>query len=432
MRNPAYVLIVLFLAFIFSYADRGAVYVLAPSIKASMGLTLVEVSLLQGFAFALFFAIAGIPLGRIADRLHRRNLLVVGITFWSLATVACGLSTTFWQLFAARIAVGIGEACLIPATASLLSDIYPPTTRGRALAAVQVGVPLGSLLAMVGSGWALTWLESSDLLRQLGWGVQNWQAVFIGLGAPGLIVAAMMLGVREPARREIAAGDGPAPTSGVIRLFRERPLWFTAFFLIQAMATTLAYAIMAMAPTLYISVYHLSPAIAGSITGGMMVGSAIAYATGGMASDALRRRWPEVGRTIGTILLLPLALPAMLWVYFARDVTSLTAALAVGLFVATFMSAGSVPALSAVTPNRLRGQLVAIQYLGMNLLGLGVTPTLIAWLAQQRAGGEAALQWAMATVGLFAVAGSFLLWPVVFSSYRTMRKYEVEEFAATA
>src|SRR5262249_51699549 len=102
MRNPTYTLAVLILAFACSYADRGVVNVMAPAIRASLGLSLVQVSLLQGAAFALFFAVAGIPLGWVADRSNRRNLIAIGIAFWSLATIACGLSANFWQLFAAR------------------------------------------------------------------------------------------------------------------------------------------------------------------------------------------------------------------------------------------------------------------------------------------------------------------------------------------
>lgn len=430
MRNPIYAFTVLFLAFVFAYADRGVIYVLVPAIRDSLGLTLVQVSLLQGFAFAMFFALAGIPLGRLADRSNRRNLLAAGLAFWSLATIACGLSGSFWQLFAARLCVGVGEACLIPAVASLLSDAYPPGKRGRAIALVQVGVPTGSLLAVVAGGWALTWLQAPGTALAP-WGLDDWQIIFIALGAPGLLLALVMLGISEPARRESAPSAGPAPPGGVLKLFADKPAGFFAFFLSQALATTLSYVVLAMGPTLYMTAYGLNAGQAGTLTGGtLLVSSVTAYAAGGFVSDALWRRWPETGRIITTMLPLPLAFPALLALFFSRDAAAVTVALSVILFASTFWSSGAAPALQAVSPNRMRGQLVAIMYLGMNILGLGVTPTLVAWVAERRGVDAFDLQWSQGVVGLGVALLGVLLAPVILRSYRSMRKYEVEEYRA--
>ena len=122
----AYVIAVLFLAFMCAYLDRQVIGLLTPALKASLHLTDVQVSLLHGLAFVSIFALAGLPIGHLIDRADRRRILAIGIAFWSLATVACGLAETFWQLFAARLAVGLGEACLAPAAVSLVADYFRP------------------------------------------------------------------------------------------------------------------------------------------------------------------------------------------------------------------------------------------------------------------------------------------------------------------
>jgi MFS family permease len=422
-----YTATLLFLAFVFAYADRGVVNVLLPAITTSFHLTLVQASLLQGMAFSLLFAIAGIPLGRVADRSNRRNLLAIGIAVWSIATIWCGLASSFWELFAARMAVGVGEACLLPASASLLADTYPPAKRGRAISFVQSGTPVGTLSAMVGGGWLLTWLDSSGALAKRGIDLDNWQVAFIALGAPGLILAAMLLGIREPVRKEAPRRE--ASSAGVTHFFKANLPALVSFFLFQAGGSMGAYAILSWAPAIYMKTYGLSAGVAGTIVGGMLlVCSLSAYFMAGVASDAMVRRRPRTGRVIVPGLALPVGIAAFAWLYFTDGATTSTIAMAVALFASTFWSTGALPALQAVAPNRLRGQTVAIMFLVINLLGLGATPTLVAAVADPRGGMQSGLQPAVAIVGLGVVVVGLLLWPLVIRTYGAMRNYEIEEF----
>src|SRR3989338_6264000 len=131
--NPAYawyVVVILFLAYTLAYIDRQVIALLVEPIKRDLQINDTQISLLQGFAFVIFYTITGIPLGRLADRKNRRLIIAAGIFLWSIMTAVCGLARNFWSLFAARVGVGIGEACLSPAAYSMIADLFPKAKRG--------------------------------------------------------------------------------------------------------------------------------------------------------------------------------------------------------------------------------------------------------------------------------------------------------------
>src|SRR6478736_3379071 len=127
--NPVYawfVVLVLTLAYTCSFIDRQILTLLIEPIRRDLHVSDTQVSLLGGLAFSILYTTLGIPIARIADQTHRRNLMAAGLAFWSLMTAACGLARSFWGLFAARVGVGVGEAALSPAAFSLLADYFPP------------------------------------------------------------------------------------------------------------------------------------------------------------------------------------------------------------------------------------------------------------------------------------------------------------------
>ena len=132
---------VLVLAFagVVSVLDRTILNVIVDPVRADLGLSDVQISVLQGLAFGLFYATVGLPLGLTVDRYARRSLVIAGIIVWSLATLVSGFAQTFEQLFAARLLVGLGEAVLSPAAISLIADLFPPTTRGRPISLFLMG-----------------------------------------------------------------------------------------------------------------------------------------------------------------------------------------------------------------------------------------------------------------------------------------------------
>ncbi|MBF8270217.1 MAG: lgoT, partial [Gammaproteobacteria bacterium] len=140
--NPAYawyVVVILFLAYTLAYIDRQIIALLVEPIKHDLQISDTEISLLQGFAFVIFYTITGIPLGRLADRKNRRLIISAGIFLWSIMTAVCGLARNFSNLFLARIGVGIGEACLTPAAYSMIADLFPKPKRGVPISFYAMG-----------------------------------------------------------------------------------------------------------------------------------------------------------------------------------------------------------------------------------------------------------------------------------------------------
>ena len=197
ISTAAYTLAVLTASWVLAYLDRQIIVMLVEPLRRDLSLSDTQVSLLQGFAFSLFFVAAGLPLGRLVDRFNRRNILLLGMICWSVATFACGLATDFWQLFAARIGVGVGEACLAPAAVSLVADLIAPHRRGAAMGLVSAGAPLGTAGSFLLSGLIL-----ADLRRL-------WASDGSAVGRDRqLAVRVFRPGVARPAAGFAAAADG--------------------------------------------------------------------------------------------------------------------------------------------------------------------------------------------------------------------------------
>ena len=194
---------VMTLAYIFSFVDRMIFGLLITPIRAEFAINDTVFSLLYGLGFAFFYTIVGVPLGWLADRYNRRNLAAIGIAAWSVMTAACGVAKSFNQLALARIAVGIGEATLTPATYSMAGDSFPPQKLGRALSVFVIGWPLGIGLALIIGGLVIQFVAQAPpvalpLLGEL----KSWQLCFVIVGIPGLLIAAVTMLLPEPQRRE--------------------------------------------------------------------------------------------------------------------------------------------------------------------------------------------------------------------------------------
>jgi MFS family permease len=403
----AYVVGVLFLVWFMAYLDRQILTLLLPSLKADLGVSDTQVSLIQGIAFASVYSVAGLPLGWIADRTNRRNLILGGLVFWSLATVACGLAQDIWQLAAARMAVGLGEACLAPATVSLMADYFRPAHRGRAMGVMQSGTPIGSAAALFLGGLLLTTLAQGGLRDLVPTGWAAWKVVFVAMGAPGLIVAILVATLREPVRRE-RAETGPA--SGLTAFVRRQHRALALLFAVYSCIFILGYGVSSWAPTVLMRIYGLAPHSAGALYGTMLLlGSGTASICSGLLSDRLVRRWPLGGRVLIPLILLPIDIIALAVFTFAPGPGVAITALAVMTFTTNFSASSSYPALQDLVLNRLRGRVVALLLLVGNLLGLGCGPTLVALVTDRVFGDEMMLKASVGLVGLSAASLAFLL-----------------------
>lgn len=195
-----YALAVLVLVYALNFIDRQMLTILAVDIKRDLAISDSQFGFLYGTAFGVFYAVFGIPLGKLADRWSRTGLLALGLATWSTMTALCGLALNFWQLGLARIGVGVGEATAGPTAYSLLSDYFPPRRRATAVAVFSTGIYLGGGVALsIGTGIAGAWNRAfAGGAAPLG--LAGWQAAFLAIGLPGLVLALWVRTLREPVR----------------------------------------------------------------------------------------------------------------------------------------------------------------------------------------------------------------------------------------
>lgn len=197
-----YALTVLTLANLLNYLDRQIVSILAQSIKADLKLDDAQLGFLLGTAFAVFYSVVGIAMGRISDGLPRKKVMAFGLTLWSAMTALGGASTSFAMLGFARVGVGVGEAVANPCGHSLVADLFPARMRAVALSVLMSGVFLGTAFALFTGGYFLSNWGRLCTLVPLGaaCGVAPWKAALFAVGLPGFPLALLMLAIREPAR----------------------------------------------------------------------------------------------------------------------------------------------------------------------------------------------------------------------------------------
>ncbi|MCZ6784424.1 MAG: MFS transporter [Proteobacteria bacterium] len=204
-----YVLGVLALVYVFNFLDRQILSILNERIKADLGLGDAQMAFLYGTAFAVFYAVFGIPLGRLADVWNRRSLISIGLGFWSVMTALSGLARSFGQLAAARIGVGVGEASATPAAFSLLSDYYAPARRATVLAIYSSGIYIGAGLGLMIGGQIVERWETAFAGTTAPFGLAGWQVAFFAVGLPGLLMALWVRTLREPRRGQAEGIDSP-------------------------------------------------------------------------------------------------------------------------------------------------------------------------------------------------------------------------------
>ena len=204
----AYILFILVLVYTFNFIDRQIIGILAVPIKADLNLTDTELGLMGGLAFALFYTGLGIPVALLADRFSRVWIMTGALTIWSAMTAVCGLATNFWQLFAARLGVGVGEAGGVAPAYSLISDYFPPSQRARAMSIYSFGIPIGSAVGIVFGGVIASMI--------------SWRWAFFIVGLAGILIAPIFrLTLKEPVRGQFDRQREKEPPPGLARIFRK-------------------------------------------------------------------------------------------------------------------------------------------------------------------------------------------------------------------
>jgi MFS family permease len=365
------------LASIVSQFDRTVINLMVGPIKAEFGLNDTAFGALQSIAFGIFYVIACIPLGRAADNTSRKWLIGICLLFWSLFAMASGLARTYWMLFLTRIGVAVGEASLTPAGLSMLADHFPPDKLGRPVSGFLMSAPVGQGLAFIGGGALLTALTGSQLLETgLLAGLEPWQAAFIIIGAPGVLLAPLFLMIREPKRRGAHVDSLSArQTASLIG-----SMWtaLVPMFIGFAMVLLVAYSIAIWTPALLERTYGWN---SGQIGWGfgivLIVFGMSGVIVAGFASDWLAARGHRdaplkvAAAGFGLAGISGVLAPLMPTPYLALGLLGLT------LFFGNMPFPCAATSLQLIVPNRARAQISAVYVTFTTLVGLGVGPTVI-------------------------------------------------------
>lgn len=427
-----YVVLVILLAYILSFVDRTILSLLVVPIEHDLHIGDTAMSLLQGFSFALLYAVMGLPLARLIDARTRRGIITVGIFVWSLMTASCGLANRFWHLFLARVGVGVGEATLLPGASSLLADYFPPERLGRAMGVLATGIFVGTGLSLIIGGALIRALGGAHIALPLLGAVYPWQMIFFAVGLPGVLVALLMLTVREPQRRGAlrtrARGAGRAhrslPLPVVGTYMRDNWQTLTAHHLGFSLLALVGYGAGAWIPTFFIRTYGWSASQAGIRFGllAFVVGP-LGTVCGGLLADRFAERGYRDGKMrVGMIAALGGALPVCLFPLAGSAGWALLLIAPFFLFV-SFVWGIAPAALQELMPNQMRGQATAVYTGVVNLIGLGLGPTGVALVTEYVFHQPRDLRYALAIVGGLGMTLAAAVFRSGFAPYRHSLQY---------
>jgi MFS family permease len=418
-----YVVVILTIAYMFSFLDRQILSLLVEPIKGDLNLSDTQIALLGGLAFGIFYTLLGIPIGRLADRRSRRGIIAVGITIWCLMTAACGLAKNFVQLFIARVGIGVGEATLNPCALSMISDYFPRERRARPLSFYNMGVSLGAGIAFLAGGKVIEWAYSRPAFSLPYFGeLFQWQIVFIMVGLPGLLVAAMMITVKEPSRKDqIRTADGNHEEFSIkqaANFLWERRGTYGTLFLGMSVVTIMGYGYFNWIPAMFMRTWSWS---IGQIALWYGVIILIAGPFGVNFAGWLADRWYSAGRKAAHLRVTLLGCAIMVPTSVAVPLMP-TPELAVAMLLpqnvgAAMATATGAASLMMIVPNQLRAQATAIYYFVINVLGLTLGPLLIALVTDYVFVDEKMLRYSIAIVALAVGPGA--LWCL----YRCIRYF---------
>ena len=364
----------LLVVYIFNFIDRQIVNILAEPIAQDLDLSDTQIGLMTGIAFALFYTVLGLPIARYADKpsTHRGRLIACALALWSGMTALCGLATTFSHLLLARIGVGVGEAGCTPAAHSLIADKVPPERRASALAFYSLGIPLGGLLGMLIGG------VLADTV--------GWRGAFIWVGAPGLVLALIvLLLLKEP--RQDGSSLSMASTAPTLRTGEALKTIFSsrAFILLVAAGSSASFLSYGKATwtTIFFQRSHgLTPGEVG-FWFGLWGGLAGAFGTwlGGWLADRFgkhNRRHVMTAPAIGMVIAAPMAFTA----YFMTDWRIALLLLMLPTVLNSLYYGPCYSSCQGLVPMRARAIAAAVLLFCQNLIGLGLGPLFFGMISQ--------------------------------------------------
>lgn len=411
-RYAWYVVGVLTLANVSGWIDRQILSLLVVPIRRDLGLSLTEMSYLLGLPFAIFFTLMGLPIARMADSGNRRNIIAIGIALWSVMTTLSGLAGTYTRLLLARIGVGVGEAALAAPATSMIADYFPRDRLGTAMGVYSMAVFIGSGVAYLVGGWVIGVVAAQDTwVWPLIGAIRPWQSVFIVVGLPGLLIAFLMLTVREPARGDDARRR--VPISALVAYVRANARTYGCVTFGFASSATVNFGIAAWLATFLVERHGWPASRAGIVMGVLtMTIGALGVVSGGRVADAFARR----GRADGPLRVGMIGATGMLvsaTAYpFAPSASIAVAWLVVVNFFAAFPWGAASAAAAEIVPAAMRAQGVALYFFVVSLVSVALGPIAVAAVTDYVFRDDAALPYALAivnVVGMLVALGLFAL-----------------------
>jgi len=361
--------------FIIAAVDRLILGLLVEPLRQDLHIDDTQMSLLMGAAFAIFYAIVGLPLGRLADIGNRKRLIVGSALVWGACTLGSGLAHSFWLLCALRFGVAVGEAALTPASISMIADLFPPQTRGRATSIYVALGTFGATGAYIVGGLAVNFAQGLHIVLPVVGALRAWQLVFMAVGAPAVIFAALLaFTLHEPARES----DSPPPAALTFAWLKPPYLTMFLMFVAAAVGQVIVYGLGSWGPTYLIRQFHWEAGAAGIAIG---AGSMAAGVTGVLAAPALAEHWMRRGQTGAPMLVMAAGMlagtPLVVLCGLAGSVWGFLGFFTAGMVF--IMGTGAIPyvCIHWAVPARLRGEVLAASLLGSALTSLALGPTAV-------------------------------------------------------
>ncbi len=393
-HSPGYarlVLAMLLVVYTFNWIDRQILGILAPAIKADLGLSNTQLGALGGIAFAALYSTLAIPLALIADRTSRTWVITVSLTVWSAFTALCGFAGSFWQMFAFRVGVGVGEAGGVAPSYALITQYFPPHQRARAMSVYALGIPVGLALGV---------LFGAAIAEAV-----NWRTAFIVIGVLGVLIAPVFrMIVKEPPKPAQAAARVSVGTVFSI-LARKRSFWLMA--LAAAASSTCGYGLAFWSPSILIVQFGFDLPTTSWFYGSLLlVGGVIGVYSGGVLADRLGRSdrgayaWVSAIAWICTAPFFVAAFlsPSPVWAWVLLVVPNALNILFVGPLTT---------AAQHLVPAHMRATASACFLLINNLIGIGAGSLMLGAVSDVMTPrfGDLALQYsAIGLCGLYVVA----------------------------
>lgn len=398
-KNAWYLVGLLAIVNLVNYMDRMALSVLLPAIKLDLHLSDAQLGLLTGFAFALCYATFGLPIARWADRGSRRTIVSLAFMVWSAMTALSGAAQNFWQLFLARIGVGIGEAGCIPPSHSLISDAVPASQRAGALAVHTAGATLGIIVGVALAGWLST---------QVGW-----RQTFLFLGIPGLVLAVVVRTTLNEPARVVSAAHSSTDAELLSIKSTVQYLWncrsYVQLALVIALATFAAFGLNQWLPSFYARSFAMSLADIGLYFGlAYGIGATVGTLGGGFLANRLSTRDSRHSLTLAAACYAAAA-PAGIAIFLAPTATWALTANFLFASILGIPSGAQFALVQAVVPAQMRALASAITMFCAAMIGIGAGPFFVGVVSDALSPTFAAesLRYAL------MISAVVLLWPVL-------------------